>query len=138
MTLWPYSSIIIIAIFCIGMYLLYCRGIAISKCIAAILFWFWPGKDSDQTTVVSCYGWIRHIGRFHESQTYEFVLDTQLSNGDVEVFLLDKEMQPLLKLTQWFPTGVMELDRKSKYYLQWEFSGATGRCELRWSAEQNT
>ena len=105
------------------------------KCIAAILFWFWPGKDSDQTTVDSCYGWIRHIGRFHESRTYEFVLDVQLSNGDVEVFLLDKEMQPLLKLTQWFPTGTMELDGKSKYYLQWEFSGATGRCELRWSAE---
>ena len=132
MTLWPYGSIIIIAIFCIGMYLLYSRGIAISKCIVAVLFWFWPGKGSDQVTVGSCNGWIRHIGRFHESRTYEFVLDAQLSQGEAEVFLLDEEMQPLLQMSQWFPAGTIELDKKSKYYLQWEFSGATGRCELSW------
>lgn len=130
-TEWMYL-LAFIAIISIVIYLLYSQGIATSKCIAAILFMFWPGKDNDQATVDSCNGWIRHIGRFHESRTYEFVLYTQMSKGDVEVFLLDEEMQPLLKLTQWFPTGRISLDGESKYYLQWEFSNATGRCELHW------
>lgn len=93
---------------------------------------FWPGKDRDRATVDSCNGWVRHAGRFQESRTYEFIFDTQIAKGDIEVFLLDAEMQPLLKLTRRFPTGRIALDGESRYYLQWEFSNATGRCELRW------
>ena len=129
--MWTYLPILI-AVLCIGLYLLYSQGIAVTKSIAAIVFMFWPGKDSDKATMDSCNGWVRHVGRFHESRTYEFVLYTEMSKGDVEVFLLDAEMQPLLKLTQWLPAGRITLDGKSKNYLQWEFSSATGKCELRW------
>ena len=131
MELWPYAPLLIAAL-CIGIYLLYSQGFAVSKSIAAFLFMFRPGKDSDQATVDSCNGWVRHVGRFQESRTYEFVLHTQLSKGDVEVFLLNEEMQPLLKLTQRSPAGRIALDGKRKYYLQWEFSSATGKCELHW------
>lgn len=124
--------LIFMAFFCIVMYLLYCQGIVISRSIAALLFVFRPGKSTDTATLDSCTGWVRHVGRFHESQTYEFTLDAQLSKGDVEVFLLDRKKHRLLTLNQKFPNGRIELERKSRYYLCWKFRSATGKCQLRW------
>lgn len=125
-------TLLLIAALCVGLYLLYFQGIAVTKSIAAMVFMFWPGKDSDKATVDSCDGWVRHMGRFRESRTYEFVLYAEMSKGDVEVFLLDAEKQPLLRLTRWLPAGKIALDGESRYYLQWEFHSASGRCELRW------
>lgn len=107
-------------------------GIATIKRIRAVLFVFQPGKNGDRTALESCTGWVRHMGRFYESKTYELVLDAQLSKGDVEVLLLDKKKQPLLKLSKEFPSQAINLDRNSRYYLRWEFKNASGKCELRW------
>lgn len=60
------------------------------------------------------------------------MLDAQLSKGDVELQLLDQEKQPLLKLNRQLMSQRIDLDGKSRYYLRWEFKGATGKCELRW------
>lgn len=119
-------------VFCIGLYWLYCRGIAGSKCISAILFVFRPGKNQDMVTMDACTGWIRHIRRFRESRTYEFAFDAQLSEGNVEVVLLDKRKQPILKLNQQCPRQRLDLDGRSRYFLRWEFNGAAGKCELHW------
>lgn len=72
------------------------------------------------------------MGRFRESRTYEFTLEAQLSKGNVEVILLDKKKQQLLKLNRQSPSGKLELDAKNRYYLRWDFKGATGKCELHW------
>jgi len=72
------------------------------------------------------------MGRFYESRTYTFVLDTQLSNGNVELLLLDKKKQPLLKLNRQFSSQTIDLDEKNRYYLRWKFKNASGKCELRW------
>lgn len=121
-----------ILLFCTVMYLLYIKGLAVSKSIQAILCVFRPGKDADRVTLDSCTGWVRHVGRFHGDRTYEFTFDCQLSKGDAEVFLLDRHKQQLLKLNRQFPTGRAELKGKSRCYLHWEFKNATGKCELNW------
>lgn len=108
------------------------RSIAVSKSIAAIEFVFRPSWDADRVTLNACTGWVRHMGRFSESGTYEFTLDTQLSNGDAEVILLGEKKEPLMKLTRQFPAGKIDLDAKNRYYLRWKFEGATGKCELHW------
>lgn len=108
------------------------RRIAVSKSIAAILFVFRRGKDTDRAALDSCTGWVQYMGRFHENRTYEFTFEAQLSKGDVEVILLDKEKQQLMKLNQQFPTERIALDAENRYYLRWEFKGATGKCELHW------
>lgn len=111
----------------------YWGAIATIKCIRAILFVFLPGKNGDKATLDACTGWVRHMGRFYESRTYTFALDAQLTKGDVEVMLLDKEKQTLLKLTRQFPSQTIDLDgEKSRYYLHWEFKSASGKCDLRW------
>lgn len=110
----------------------YFWGIATMKSIRAILFMFWPGKNKDRVTLDTCTGWVKHMGRFYESRTYTFVLDAQLSKGDVDLLLLDKKKQPLLKLNQQVSSQTIDLDEKNRYYLRWEFKNASGKCELRW------
>ena len=110
----------------------YFRSIAVSKYITAILFVFRPCRDADKVTLDSCTGWVKHMGRFSESRTYKFTLDTQLSKGDVGVILLDANKELLVRLNRQSPTGTIDLDAKNRYYLRWKFEGATGKCELHW------
>ena len=110
----------------------YFRSIAVSKSIAAILFVFRPCRDADRVILDSCTGWVRHMGRFSESRTYKFTLDTQLSKGNAEVLLLGAKKERLMKLNRQSPTGTIDLDAKNRYYLRWKFEDATGKCVLHW------
>lgn len=112
-------------------FLLYRRGFVVTKCITAVLFVFWTGKDGDHTSLNSCTGWIRHMGRFRENRVYVFHLDCQLSRGDAQVTLLDSEKRELLRFDRNHTTGTIELNGK-RYYLRWEFENATGTCRLCW------
>ena len=111
----------------------YFLGIAVTKCITAVLFVFQPGKSRDRVLLDACTGWVRHMGRFYENRTYSFALDAQLTKGNVEVLLLDKKKHTLLKLNRQFPSQTIDLDgENNRYYLRWEFKSASGKCELRW------
>ena len=111
----------------------YWGGIATTKCLKAILFAFLPGKTEDRVNLDACTGWVRHMGRFFENRTYTFVLDARLNKGTAEVLLLDQKKQPLLKLSQQNPSQSIHLvGETSRYYLQWAFQHASGKCELRW------
>lgn len=124
--------LLFVPFFGFAMYQMYCHGVGVAKSIAALVFIFHPGKEADRATVDSCTGWVSHVGRFHESRIYEFVLDARLTKGDVEILLLDQEKQPLLRLNKWHPADRAALDGNSRYFLRWEFSSASGQCELRW------
>ena len=126
---WP--VLFVLAVLAV-VYLLYRQGFGVSKSIAAVLFVFRPGKNADKVTLDSCSGWVSHAGRFRESRTYAFALDGRLSAGDVDVVLLDKKKQPLLKLDRQSPAAQAELAGNSRYYLRWNFKNATGKCELHW------
>lgn len=122
-----------LAIFlCAVTYFLYDRGIAVSKNIRAVLFMFRPEKNADKVNLDSCTGWVQRVGRFHESSTYELILNTQLSKGEAEFSLLDRKKRPLLKLNRRCPSSRVDLNADSRYYLRWQFTNATGECELRW------
>ena len=125
----PYYLIIILVLGAV-IYILYSRGLAVTKCIAAVLFVFRPGRDADRAELNSCSGWVRHMGRFHQGRVYEFSFEAQLSKGEAEVSLLDRDKRPLLKLNRQSPTGTIKLEER--YYLRWEFQNATGQCELNW------
>lgn len=117
-------------------WLLYRQGLATTKCIAAVLFAFRPGKQADCVSLDSCTGWVRHAGRFRQGGAYQFYLDCRLSKGHAVVTLLDRQKGELLRLNQDHPAGEIELSRNVRYYLRWEFQNATGKCELRWQAAQ--
>ena len=125
-------SFAILVVISAVIYILYCQGFAVLRRTAAIIIVFRHGKNADKATLDACTGWIKHVGRFHESKTYEFFLDAQLSKGNVEVILLDRKKQQLMKLNPQFPACKIELHARNRYYLRWEFKGVTGNCELRW------
>ena len=50
----------------------------------------------------------------------------------MEVRLLDGKMQTLLRLNQQYPAGKILVERTGRYYLQWDFRGASGKFALRW------
>ena len=131
MNQWPYF-VIFFVVFGLTMYWFYCQGAVVSKSIGAVLFAFQPGKDGDRARLNSCTGWVKHVCRLHESRMYEFALDAQLTRGDAEVVLLDKNKRQLLKLNRYVPADKVELNGKGRYYLRWEFKSATGTCELHW------
>ena len=111
-------------------YFLYSRGLAVTKCIAAVLFVFRAGRDADRVKIDSCTGWVRHLGCFRQGRTYEFSFEARLSKGEAEVSLLDRDKRPLLRLNRQCPTGTIKLEER--YDLRWEFQNATGQCELSW------
>lgn len=119
-------------VFGFAMYQMYQHGFAVSKSIMAVIFVFHPGLDGDRATVDRCTGWVSHAGRFRESRIYEFTLDARLTQGNVEVLLLNRKKAPLLKLSQWHPAAAATLYADERYFLRWEFSSATGECELHW------
>ena len=114
------------------MYGMYRQGIAVSKCMTALLFVFRRGNRSDQVTVSSGTGRVSHAVRIRESGIYDFVLEARLTQGSVEVFLLDQDKRPLMKLSRGIPAGRTALDGNGRYYLRWEFQSASGECVLRW------
>lgn len=127
------GSLLLLPVFLgIAIYLAYSQGLVVTKCIAAMLFVFRPGKYGDQATVNVCNGWVRHRVRFQEDRSYAFVLDACLSAGDMEVRLLDGKMQTLLRLNQQYPAGKILVERTGRYYPQWDFRGASGKFALRW------
>lgn len=127
----PYSLIFFLALGAV-IYFLYSRGLAVTKCIAAVLFVFRPGRDADRAELNSCSGWVRHVGRFHQGRTYEFSFEARLSKGEAEVSLLDRDKRPLLKLNRQSLNGRITLTESGRYYLRWDFQNATGQCELSW------
>ncbi|NBI11466.1 hypothetical protein D1641_15850 [Colidextribacter sp. OB.20] len=114
------------------LYLLYRKGLVVTKCIAAILFVFRPGREADRVKLDSCTGWVQHVGRFRKDRTYEFSFEARLSQGDAEVSLLDRDKCPVLKLSRRSQKGRITLTGSGRYYLRWDFQSATGQCELRW------
>ena len=120
------------AVVFVFIYILYCQGFAVLRRTSAVMIVFRHGKNADKATLDSCTGWVKHAVRFRESETHEFILDAQLSKGNVEVTLLDRKKQPLMKLNPQSPRCKIESDVRNRYYLRWEFKSATGKCELRW------
>lgn len=119
-------------IFCAGVYLLYRRGLVVTKEIAAVFFVFRPGRTGDRVTLNGCSGWARHAVRLREGRTYVFSLDMRLSGGEAEAVLLDQKRRPLLRLNRQAPSGSITPDGTGRRSIRWEFRSASGTCELRW------
>lgn len=114
-------------------YLLYRRGIAVTKSVAAVFFAFRPGKRGDSAALNSCSGWVQHAGRFCGNEgTYTFTFNCRLTKGEALVWLLNEKKEKLLCLNRQLTAGSAEIHRGERYYLRWEFMGATGKCTLHW------
>lgn len=120
---------ILLALFLAGLYVfLYNQGYMIVKSYTAVTFiGSARGKGARFT---SCNGSLKRVIRFQEEGTRTFILDAELSKGDMSVELLNSEKQRIMKLDCVNKSNSVTVERNRKYYLVVNFKTATGRYSL--------
>lgn len=92
---------------------------------------FIGSKRGKEARFTSCSGYIRRIVKYDESKTYQFTFDTELSNGNVSVEILNSNKERVLFLKQSGRVTV-PLETGKRYYLMIRFESATGSYSLDW------
>ena len=105
--------------------LLYNRGMISVKHARA---WFFFGTIFS-ASYKGCHGKVRRIIRPGESRSYLICFSSQLSSGEVQAELYDKEKNLLITL-QGHENKELFLERGRKYYLVLRFRSADGAHHL--------
>lgn len=122
-------SIIIIAVVMLGVFIfLYNQGYMVSKAISAVVFISSAKGSSAKFT--SCSGYLKRVVKFKADSTYTFILDAELSKGDLSVELLDSTKQKIMQLNCSNRSDSITVEKTKKYYLVINFKSATGRYTL--------
>ena len=121
--------IIILTVAMLGVFVfLYNQGYMVSKSMSAVVFIGSAKGNSARFT--SCNGYMKRVIKFKDDGTYTFVLDAELSKGDMSVELLDSTKQRIMQLNCSNQRDSITVEKKKKYYLVINFRSATGRYAL--------
>lgn len=107
---------------------LYNQGYMVLKSTSAVTFIGSTRGNSARFT--SCSGYMKRIIRFKADGTYTFLLDAELSKGDMSIELLDSAKQKIMLLNCANRSASITVEKKKKYYLVIDFKSATGRYAL--------
>ena len=122
-------SLIILTVVMLGVFIfLYSQGYMVFKSISAVAFIGSTRGNSARFT--SCSGYMKRVIKFKADGTYTFVLDTELSKGDMSVELLDFTKQKIMQLNCSKRSDSITVEKKKKYYLVINFRSATGKYTL--------
>lgn len=121
--------LIILTVAMLGVFVfLYNQGYMVSRSISAVVFIGSAKGNSARFT--SCNGYMKRVIKFKDDGTYTFVLDAELSKGDMSVELLDSTKQRIMQLNCSNQRDSITVEKKKKYYLVINFRSATGRYAL--------
>lgn len=121
--------LIILTVILVGIFaFLYNQGYMVLKSTSAVAFIGSTRGNSARFT--SCSGYMKRIIRFRADGTYTFLLDAELSKGDMSVELLDSTKQKIMLLDCANRSAFITVEKKKKYYLVINFKSATGRYAL--------
>lgn len=126
---------VIIILICLGIlfYVLYMQGLMVINSKRVVMFMgSIRGRDNCKAKFTMCSGSMKRVVRFKENRTYIFSLNSELSNGEVEVKILDSSKQPVITLNSNISEAHFDADKRQRYYLVFLFESATGSYELRW------
>ena len=107
---------------------LYNQGYMVSKSYSAVMFV--GSSKGNSAKFTSCNGYIKRIVRFKTDGMYTFLLDAELTKGDMSVELLDAAREKIMQLKCANPSASIAVEKKKKYYLVIRFHAATGRYAL--------
>lgn len=107
---------------------LYNQGYMVVKSTTAVAFIGSTKGNSARFT--ACNGNLKRIVRFKANGTYTYVLDADLSKGDISVELLDSAKQKIMQLNCANRRASITVEKKKKYYLIIKFMSASGRYTL--------
>lgn len=121
--------LIILAVVMLGIFIfLYHQGYMILKSISAVTFI--GSMKGNSARFSSCSGYMKRVIKFKADGTYTFVLDAELSKGDLSIELIDSAKQKIMQLNCTDRSASVTVEKKKKYYLVINFSAATGRYAL--------
>lgn len=121
--------LIILAVVMLGAFIfLYSQGYMVFKSISAVSFV--GSAKGNSARFSSCSGHMKRVIKFKVDGACTFVLDTELSKGDLSVELLDSTEQKIMQLNCSNRSASVTVEKKKKYYLVINFKAATGRYAL--------
>lgn len=128
------STIIVLILLCIVFYFLYINGYMVMNAKRAITFiGSIRGKGTCSASFHACSGYMKRMMRFKENGAYQFVLEANLVNGELEVEILDKNKQVLMHLDKDTRQAEIEADCKARYTLIFRFQSASGDYRMNWN-----
>ena len=120
---------IILTVVLVGIFVfLYNQGYMVLKSTSAVAFA--GSMKGNSARFTSCSGYMKRVIKFKADGTYTFVLDAELSKGDMSVELLDSTRQKIMQLNCSNRSGSITVEKQKKYYLVIFFRSATGRYAL--------
>ena len=121
--------LIILAVVMLGIFMfLYSQGYMVFKSISAVTFV--GSTKGNSASFSSCSGYMKRVIKFKEDGTYTFVLDAELSKGDMSIELIDSTKLKIMQLNCSNRSASITVEKMKKYYLIINFRSATGRYAL--------
>ena len=121
--------LIILVVVMLGIFMfLYSQGYMVFKSISAVTFV--GSTKGNSASFSSCSGYMKRVIKFKEDGTYTFVLDAELSKGDMSIELIDSTKQKIMQLNCSNRSASITVEKTKKYYLIINFRSATGRYAL--------
>ena len=121
--------LIILAVVMLGIFaFLYNQGYMVTKSISAVTFI--GSTKGNSARFSSCSGYMKRVIKFKEDGIYTFLLDAELSKGDISIVLIDSTNQKIMQLDCSNQSASVTVEKNKKYYLVINFRAATGRYVL--------
>ena len=121
--------LILLAATLVGIFVfLYNQGYMVLKSTSAVAFV--GSRKGNSARFTSCSGYMKRVIKFKADGILTFLLDAELSKGDMSVELLDPARQRILLLDRTNRRASVTVEKKKKYYLVIHFMSATGRYAL--------
>jgi len=124
------TPIALLVIIGIVFYFLYINGYLMINAKQAVTYI--GSLGGRKATFTACTGYTRRVIKFKESGTVRFNLDLEIIKGEVTMELMDVTKQCILKLDNIYPSAVIHIDAKKRYFLVFRFKSASGSYLVTW------
>jgi hypothetical protein len=122
-------GIIILTVVMLGAFVfLYSQGYMVFKSMRSATFV--GSMKGNSAKFSACSGYMKRVIKFKEDGICTFVLDAELSKGDMSVELIDSAKRKIMQLNCANPRATISVEKKEKYQLVIHFSSATGRYTI--------
>ena len=122
------TGIIITALILLGVYAAYFFGYLTLTSHASVLY----VGNIKRAKFSKCNGTFKKIIRLDQCKTYTFQLNSELTDGEICVNVMDKNKKTLLILDRQTSIGNIYSQEKSRYYLVVQIKKASGSYNLEW------
>lgn len=117
-------------------YVLYVNGLCAIRAIRAVSFFGNLTKYGVcKATVAGCSGYIKRIIKFNENGIYQYILESNIKKGDLEVRIFDTKKEQKIVLNKEHPKANITVKGKQRYYMLVNFQTVTGTFTVSWQCQ---